>query len=673
MIQAMTQHTTKPLFKKVLIANRGEIACRIARTARRLGIGTVAVYSDADARALHVSQADEAVHIGPSPATESYLRIDTIIAAARQTGADCIHPGYGFLAENAGFAQACAEAGIKFIGPTPDAMRKMGGKAEAKAIAQAAGVPVVPGYNGDSQDGKTLLKQAKSIGFPVMIKAVAGGGGRGMRLVEKSEEFQGLLDSAVREATASFGDGRVLIEKLVVKPRHIEVQVFGDSHGTVVHLFERDCSLQRRNQKVIEEAPAPGMSAALRAKMTAAAVRCAQAVRYEGAGTVEFLVEGGKLGPDAPWYFIEMNTRLQVEHPVTEEVTGLDLVEWQFRVAAGETLPLRQDEIQLGGHAIEVRLCAEDPANGFMPSLGKIAAFTMPDADGVRLETGVEAGSQVSPYYDSMIAKIIARGSDRAEALARLVPTLKGTVVAGPRTNGPFLLQLLADPNVVAGTMDTGLIGRELTRLTEQAEDATAICLGVLNHIQLTEALISRQHNRNANDYGSPWDYCDGFQLGPARSLVLPVMVDGRERAVMASWPAEHNNPQIALQTGTQMVHPSLSRAADIYVKRGRERTLVVHNLVQTEIAWPAYSADQADDGDGSGTIKAPISGKVAKVFVTKGATVAKGDRIAVVEAMKMEHVLSAPMAGIVVELKAQEGEQVAGGAVLARIEAATT
>ena len=380
------------MLKRVLIANRGEIACRIIRTARRMGIATVAVYSDADRHALHVAQADTAVHIGPSPALDSYLRIDKVLAAARETGADAIHPGYGFLAENADFADACVKAGIKFIGPSGDAMRKLGGKAAAKIIARAAGVPVVPGYDGDVQDVRTLRKEAGRIGYPVMIKAVAGGGGRGMRLVEKADDFAAALESAQREAQSSFGDARVLVEKLVVRPRHIEVQVFGDSHGNVVHLFERDCSLQRRNQKVIEEAPAPGMSEALRKSMTDAAVRLGKAVGYEGAGTVEFLIEGGELKADAPWHFIEMNTRLQVEHPVTEEITGLDLVEWQFRIAAGEKLPKSQHEITMRGHAIEARLCAEDPSKGFMPSIGRIVAFEDGALDGIRLESGVRDG-----------------------------------------------------------------------------------------------------------------------------------------------------------------------------------------------------------------------------------------------------------------------------------------
>jgi 3-methylcrotonyl-CoA carboxylase alpha subunit len=431
------------MLKKILIANRGEIACRIIRTAHRLGIATVAVYSEADAGAPHVSQAGEAVFIGPSPAPESYLVIGKILDAARLTGADSIHPGYGFLAENAGFADACVAAGLKFIGPSGAAMRALGAKSAAKIIARKAGVPVVPGYEGEAQDTKTLSREAAKIGYPVMIKAVAGGGGRGMRLVEREADLQGLLESAQREAKNSFGDARVLIEKVVVAPRHIEVQVFGDSHGNAVHLFERDCTLQRRNQKVIEEAPAPGMSEGLRAKMCAAAVKLAKDVGYEGAGTVEFLVEGGALSTDAPWYFIEMNTRLQVEHPVTEEITGLDLVEWQLRVAAGEKLPLRQDAITISGHAIEVRLCAEDAAKGFLPSTGKIVAFDVPAGPGQRLETGVEAGGAVSPYYDSMIAKLIGFGADRNAAIVRTLDMLDRAFVAGPTTNAGFLYALL--------------------------------------------------------------------------------------------------------------------------------------------------------------------------------------------------------------------------------------
>src|SRR5215471_6226613 len=420
------------MFSKILIANRGEIAVRIIRTARRLGVQTVAVVSVPDRSAPFAKLADEVIEVGPGPAAESYLRGDKIIAAARAKGAEAIHPGYGFLAENADFAEAVGRAGLKFIGPSP------------QAIAATAGVPVVPGYAGESQEARTLAREARRVGYPVMIKAVAGGGGRGMRRVEREPDFAAALESAQREAKAAFGDDRILLEKVIARPRHVEVQVFGDAHANVVHLFERDCSLQRRNQKVIEEAPAPGMSAELRVQITAAAVACAKAVGYEGAGTVEFLVEGaGTLGPEVPWYFIEMNTRLQVEHPVTESITGLDLVEWQLRVAAGERLPLTQEQIAMSGHAIEARLNAEDPANDFLPSTGPIVRLRLGEGEGLRCDAGVEEGSAISPFYDSMIAKLIAHGPDRAAAIARLACGLERTLVAGPKTNAAFLHALV--------------------------------------------------------------------------------------------------------------------------------------------------------------------------------------------------------------------------------------
>src|SRR5436190_16406354 len=425
--------SSAPMFEKILIANRGEIAVRVIRTARRLGVKTVAVVSEADRGAPFAGMADEMVEIGPGPASESYLRGDKIIAAALETKAEAIHPGYGFLAENAAFAESVGKAGLAFIGPSPDAMRRMGGKAEAKAIAAKAGVPVVPGYAGDNQTAKTLAREARRIGYPVMIKAVAGGGGRGMRLVAREADLAAALEGAEGEAQAAFGDARVLLEKVIDRPRHVEVQVFGDAHGNVVHLFERDCSLQRRNQKVIEEAPALGMSPELRARITEAAVACARAVGYEGAGTVEFLVERGMLSAQSPWYFIEMNTRLQVEHPVTEANTGLDLVEWQLRVASGERLPLDQAQIKMSGHAIEARLNAEDPASGFLPSTGPVVTFETPGGDGLRVDSGVAAGSVISPFYDSMIAKLIAHGADRPQAIARLAHGLEETVVAGPK------------------------------------------------------------------------------------------------------------------------------------------------------------------------------------------------------------------------------------------------
>ena len=648
-----------PMLEKILIANRGEIACRIIRTARRLGVATVAVYSDADAQALHVGQADEAVHIGASPAPDSYLRGDTIIAAALRTGADAIHPGYGFLAENADFAQAVADAGLVFIGPSADAMRALGGKAAAKEIAIKAGVPVVPGYQGDKQDATALTAEAKKIGFPVMIKAVAGGGGRGMRRVDSAAELPELLASAQREAQGAFGNALVLIEKLVERPRHIEVQVFGDSHGNVVHLFERDCTLQRRNQKVIEEAPAPGMSPQLRAKMCAAAVTLARAVGYEGAGTVEFLVEGGTLGPDARWYFIEMNTRLQVEHPVTEEITGLDLVEWQIRVAGGETLPLDQDDITMSGHAIETRLCAEDPAKDFLPSIGDIYAFETPDdMAGLRVETGVEAGQAVSPYYDSMIAKLITTADDRDTAADLMITALRRTVIAGPVTNQGFLAALLENDDVRDGRMDTGLIGRELARLSARADypDALSAAMGTY----LAQMGDDADEAAGVSNL-SPWRARDGFQLGPPRAERRKVILNGAAVEARIAWSAEGALTTLPERDAGATAPPTW------YFEHRPEpgRLLAVVDGVQTELAAPTWDASAVDDGADGSAIRAPINGKVTRIFVTEGDPVEKGARIAIVEAMKMEHVLHATRAGTIAKVAAHEGQQVTQGTVI--------
>ena len=649
------------MLKKILIANRGEIAVRIIATARRLGVKTVVVVSEADRGAPFAALADEVVEIGAGPATESYLRIDKIIAAAKSTGADGIHPGYGFLAENADFAEAVGKAGIKFIGPSPAAMRQMGGKAAAKSIAMQAGVPVVPGYQGDEQTAKALTREAKGIGYPVMIKAVAGGGGRGMRLVEREADLAGLLESAQREAESAFGDARVLIEKVVVAPRHIEVQVFGDSHGNVVHLFERDCSLQRRNQKVIEEAPAPGMSPLLRARMCVAAVACAKAVRYEGAGTVEFLVEGGKLSPDAPWYFIEMNTRLQVEHPVTELITGLDLVEWQLRVASGERLPLSQSDIKISGHSIEARLCAEDPAKGFMPSTGPIVVFERPELEGLRVDSGVETGSVISPFYDSMIAKLIASGANRAAAIARLAQALEETVVAGPKTNASFLHALTVHPAFAAGQMDTGLIARELDTLAPDATDPQAIAFGVTHLVWHAHDAV--EDRRQSNESTSPWSAQDAFQLAGPRLQQMTVLVDGAPTKVQVEWgPA---GPRAWLTGETPQTG---SKARRLRVVGNANPVYVLADMRQIELAWPTYDASAIDEGSDGSSIRAPIIGRVAKVFVTKGAEVAKGDRVAVVEAMKMEHVLHAPRDGVIDKLAVKEGEQVVLGTLIATL-----
>ena len=479
------------MFKSVLIANRGEIACRIARTARRLGMRVIAIYSDADADALHVRAADTAVNIGPAPAAESYLAVNKIIAAAIDSGADCIHPGYGFLSENAGFAQACADARVVFVGPPPNAIRAMGLKDRAKALLEKAGVPVVPGYHGERQEPKFLKEKAYEVGYPVLIKAVAGGGGKGMRRVERHADFDAALEAAQREAQSAFGDARVLIEKYVSTPRHIEFQVFADRDGHVIHLGERDCSLQRRHQKVIEEAPAPGMSESLRARMGEAAVAAARAVAYEGAGTIEFIADGEGGLKEGGFWFMEMNTRLQVEHPVTEAVTGLDLVEWQFRVAAGEPLPLKQDQVTFAGHAVEARLYAEDPAHGFLPSTGKLVALQFPQGEGLRIEAGVEAGSEVSPFYDPMIAKLIAHGDSREQALDRLAGALDNTVALGPRSNLGFLAALARAPAFRQGDFDTGFIDRHLDALgaAPQPLDNAAVALAA-------EKLIARERER---------------------------------------------------------------------------------------------------------------------------------------------------------------------------------
>ncbi len=650
------------MLKKILIANRGEIACRIIRTAKKLGVATVAVYSDADARALHVEQADEAVHIGPSPATESYLKGDVIIAAAKATGAEGIHPGYGFLSENDDFADAVTKAGLKFIGPSAAAMRALGGKAAAKEIAIKAGVPVVPGYQGEKQDAKTLSVEAKKIGYPVMIKAVAGGGGRGMRLVEREADLAELLASAQREAASAFGNAHVLLEKVVERPRHIEVQVFGDAHGNVVHMFERDCTLQRRNQKVIEEAPAPGMSPALRENMCAAAVKLAKHVGYEGAGTVEFLVEGGSLGSDAKWYFIEMNTRLQVEHPVTEEITGLDLVEWQLRVASGEKLPLAQSAIKMSGHAIEVRLCAEDPAKGFLPSVGRIYAFDAPASlSGLRVETGVANDHSVSPFYDSMIAKLITVAPFRLEAADIMIEALHRTTIAGPVTNQCFLANLLEDEDIRKNRMDTGLIGRNLERLSMRPEYSEELAMGVGTFIEhLADNAEEGTLNRSTT-FRKLWYARDGFQLGPPRTELRIVVINGERTEVSITW--TEDGPRVSMPGDL----PATARKSKCYSEHRpeAERLLVVMDGAQWEISLPTYDSSSIDDGAASDTIRAPINGRVARVFVTEGDVVEKGQRIAVVEAMKMEHVLTAPREGTIAKISVKEGTQVNQGTVL--------
>jgi 3-methylcrotonyl-CoA carboxylase alpha subunit len=640
------------MFSSVLIANRGEIAARIARTAKRLGLRTIAVYSEADAGALHTRLADEAHLIGPAPAAQSYLAADRLIDVAKRTGAACIHPGYGFLAENPVFAEACAAAGIVFVGPPPDAIRAMGLKDAAKVLMEKAGVPVVPGYHGTRQEPKFLKEKAYEIGYPVLIKAVAGGGGKGMRRVDKHADFEAALAGAMREAKSAFGDDRVLVEKYVASPRHIEIQVFGDTRGNVIHLNERDCSLQRRHQKVIEEAPAPGMSAAMRAAMGEAAVAAAKAVGYVGAGTVEFIAEASKgLAADCFW-FMEMNTRLQVEHPVTEAVTGLDLVEWQFRVAAGEPLPLSQREVRLAGHAVEARLYAEDPEKGFLPSTGRLVVLDFPAGEGIRIDAGVTAGSEVTPYYDPMIAKVIAHGKDRVEALDRLAATLERTRVAGPRTNLAFLAALTKSEGFRAGAFDTGFIDRNLAALgaVPRGFDRAAAAFGVAHLLAREQARIGA---RSAWDGASPWDATDGFALARGRGAALPVMVDGENVSAALSY-----GPN-----GARVLVDGEEAATDAQAIEAGDAVYVLRAGRQTAVRLKDFEAIDIDHLDSGGLITAPMHGKVLAILVEKGAAVAKGQRVALIEAMKMEHALTAPIDGTVAEVAAAAGSQIAEGA----------
>jgi 3-methylcrotonyl-CoA carboxylase alpha subunit len=625
------------MIASLLIANRGEIACRIIRTARRLGIRTVAVYSDADAKALHVRQADEAVHIGPSPARESYLVGEKIIAAAKETEAEAIHPGYGFLSENADFAQAVIDAGLIWVGPRPDSIRAMGLKDAAKKLMDAAGVPTTPGYLGEDQDPARLQKEADKIGYPVLIKAVAGGGGKGMRRVNASADFPEMLLSCKREAASSFGDDRVLIEKYIERPRHIEVQVFGDSHGNVVHLFERDCSLQRRHQKVIEEAPAPGMDEATRETVCAAAVKAAKAVDYVGAGTIEFIADASQgLRGDRVW-FMEMNTRLQVEHPVTEEITGQDLVEWQLRVASGETLPLRQDELSINGWAMEARLYAEDPAHEFLPSTGRLDHFQLPR--GVRIDTGVEEGDRISPYYDPMIAKLVAHGFDRGDAAAQLADALRNVEVWPVRTNAAFLARAARDRDFRAGEVDTAFIPSRIDRLVPDPAPSE----GVWNLV--ATALL-------ASDYGSvaqagPWDGLQGFRLNADADLKVAIAHGGETRLVDGA-----GDPPLE----------GIATAAGQTVLAFAQGQAFAFTL-------PGTGGGAAGGAASDGALLSPMPGRVIAVEVREGDKVAKGQKLVTLEAMKMEHSLAAPFDGTVAELAAVAGAQVQEGTLLVRVE----
>jgi len=666
------------MFKSVLVANRGEIACRVFRTARRMGLRTIAVYSEADARALHVREADDAVLIGPAPARESYLDAARVLAAAKATGAEAIHPGYGFLSENADFAEAVTAAGLVWIGPPPAAIRAMGLKDAAKTLMIEAGVPVTPGYLGEDQSPERLQKEADAIGYPVLIKAVAGGGGRGMKKVDRAEDFADGLASAQREGQSSFGDPRVLIEKYITRPRHIEVQVFGDQHGTVVHLHERDCSLQRRHQKVIEEAPAPGMDAATRKAVTDAAVRAARAVHYEGAGTIEFIADASDgLKADRIW-FMEMNTRLQVEHPVTEAITGVDLVEWQIRVAAGESIPLKQDDIPLNGWAMEARLYAEDPSNGFLPSIGKLEHFVMPD--GARVDTGVEQGGEVSQFYDPMIAKLIVHADTREEAAEALADACASVEVWPVRTNAGFLVRCLEHPRFVEGDVDTGFIGAEESALAfgENVErELAAVGLFAQDHYEA--------HYPHGTDWNSPWDDTAGamgFRLNASSRNVWALMIDGR-KIVAEALSAQANND-------TWLVGPASHRRSvrHKYIDeksgalqvddRGFSYARVTGDVVlfdrgdALKIAKPHFGV--ASGGPASdGSLRAPMPGKIVAAPAKPGDTVSKGQPVVVLEAMKMEHALVAPFDGVVETVAVSVGDQVVDGAVLASVRAALT
>ncbi|MDZ7939320.1 MAG: acetyl/propionyl/methylcrotonyl-CoA carboxylase subunit alpha [Rhodoferax sp.] len=679
------------MFTKILIANRGEIACRVAATARRLAIQTVAVYSDADANAKHVTACDQAVHIGGSAPKDSYLRWEKIIAAAQATGAQAIHPGYGFLSENEEFAKACARVGLVFIGPPASAILAMGLKAESKQLMEKAGVPLVPGYHGKDQDPALLQREADRIGYPVLIKASAGGGGKGMRAVDKAEDFAAALASCKREAISSFGDDAVLVEKYVQRPRHIEIQVFGDTQGNYVYLFERDCSVQRRHQKVLEEAPAPGMTEELRARMGAAAVEAARAVDYVGAGTVEFIVEqpGGYAHPEQmKFYFMEMNTRLQVEHPVTEAITGLDLVEWQLRVASGEPLPLRQDQLQIQGHAIEARICAENPDNNFLPATGTLQVYGLPAnvtferAPGaVRVDSGVRQGDTISPFYDSMVAKLIVHGATRAEALARMDAALAQTHIVGLATNVQFLRHVTTSASFANAQLDTALIPREAAALFNQDKVGLPLAAAALvaHTLQTEQALAAR---KDAHGWQDPWAQRDGWKshgaqvrsfaleyagaphtasLTSVRGAGLQLTVEGQTLPLQwVGQPGGGLDVRLGAQRATVSVYRN-SEVAHVFTAQGAAQIIAIDAL--------AHAGDTQAEG---GRLTAPMPGKVVSFAVKAGDAVTKGQALAVMEAMKMEHTIAAPADGTVAELLFVPGDQVTEGAELLRLDTAT-
>jgi 3-methylcrotonyl-CoA carboxylase alpha subunit len=672
------------MFATILIANRGEIACRVIKTAQRLGIKTVAVYSDADRLARHVAMADEAIHIGGSPARESYLVAEKIIAAAKRTGAEAIHPGYGFLSENAGFAEACATAGLVFIGPPPAAIRAMGSKSEAKKIMEKARVPLVPGYHGDDQSPELLAQEAARIGFPVLIKASAGGGGKGMRVVESGDRFADALAGAKREAKASFADDHVLVEKYLTRPRHIEIQVFADSHGNCLYLFERDCSIQRRHQKVIEEAPAPAMDPARRKAMGEAAVAAARAIGYQGAGTVEFIAD-----PEGTFFFMEMNTRLQVEHPVTEAITGQDLVEWQLVVAAGGKMPLAQDQLKIDGHAVEVRLYAEDPARNFLPSTGTLVHLRLPtEGPHVRVDTGVRQGDTVTPFYDPMIAKVIVHDRDRSSAMRRMAALMGETEVVGVTTNAALLKALCSHPAFVGGEIDTGFIERHRDELFAKPAAAGDRAFAVATLARLVEwQEAADAAARSSGDPWSPWNGQGAFRLLDEGHDAVHWQDGDREVTVIAR---RRRDGGIGLELPGGPLEARVQRAGDdarLVIGLGGDtftatvvRRQTVDGVDYTVFADGASRRLRLVDpldvtqyeaaGTAEAAVRAPLPGKIIDLRVKAGDTVSKGQPLLVLEAMKMEHTLAAPADGTVKSVRYAVGEQVAEGAELVEFEA---
>jgi 3-methylcrotonyl-CoA carboxylase alpha subunit len=674
------------MFTKILIANRGEIACRVAATARRMGVKTVAVYSEADADAKHVAVCDEAVLIGPPAAKESYLRAGKLIEVAKATGAQAIHPGYGFLSENEDFAEACAQAGLVFIGPPASAIRAMGSKSAAKSLMEKANVPLVPGYHGDNQDADFLQEQADRIGYPVLLKASAGGGGKGMRIVENSADFKPALASCKREAISSFGDDKVLVEKYLTRPRHIEIQVFADTKGECVYLFERDCSVQRRHQKVLEEAPAPGMTPERRRAMGEAAVAAAKAVGYVGAGTVEFIAETRHNGEDGAFYFMEMNTRLQVEHPVTEMITGTDLVEWQLRVAAGEPLPKRQDELMINGHAIEARVYAENPEKGFLPSIGTLRHMRAPQAvafelggpasmpAAVRVDAGVREGDAISPFYDPMIAKLIVWGRDRKEALARMAQALSEYRIVGLASNIAFLKRVVESKPFATADLDTGLIERNQDALFPVAQPASKQVLA----LAAASLLASERDRVAAND--DPWAQTSGWRMNAIMQRTLEFGDESNKYAVVigyerAGWSLQYGGSTASMILAAHDVTELTLKLDDVTVRgavvREGEVFHVFHDGIHTVLNYNDPLAHAGEAETEGGRLTAPMPGKIVAVLVEKGSAVEKGSPLLIMEAMKMEHTISAPVNGTVEDVLYAIGDQVAEGAQLLAFKAA--